>query len=224
MPKISKITLHAGDRNQEFELHYNISSGFYLKGFPQTWIDTVRSVDKEFQNISMSFPTEKDCLITCKQIMKRYYEITAITRRVILIKVGYGKAIRMGKTGIGSYSGSNPRVGSVGSTHFHDCADIDLEWAVGFEWTVATLTHGTEEKYFELSLNDKYEEIERTKYANTLRKSDGFVIDWTPERHEFFLSMERGMEKMAKAMATFFGNKNRMEQLIDTKGFKLLTN
>lgn len=218
MPKVGKMQIQAGEHREEFELYYNRSQGFYLKGFNEQWSTTVQSADGMDKGMLKAYQTEADLEREATRVMRRYYEITATTKRAILVRQGYGAAVRMRRKRIGHYVGHNPNVGAV-NYHSHN---IDLEWAVGFEWEVVILSKGVRTTYFRIVLDDAYEEIERETYGNDLIKDSGILIDWTPARHEFFLNLERGMEKMAKAMAEFFHDSDRMTTLIDHKGYKLL--
>lgn len=152
MPKVGKVWLQTGQRSKEFEIYYSRSDGFYLKDFPKDWESLVNSVDSETENFkrrySQNHSTEKQLIDDATHIMRRYYEITATTKRVIFVNQGYGSAIRLEKTGFGSYYGINPRVGKV------DGFNLDLDYAVGFSWFVAEVTEGTHSKYVQIELDE----------------------------------------------------------------------
>lgn len=219
MPKISNVEIQVGSRRHTYEMHYNRSNGFFLKGFNMNWAATVSAVDGSENSFHNSYSTETDLMDSVKNTLRRYYEITSETKRVIVVRCGYGRGITMQRTEIGGWRGlpgmSNANVGMG-----HHSSGVELDYGVSFEWAVCVLVSSTEDKYFEVILNDKYEEIERA--TSQLRKT-GHVMDWTPERHEFFKGMEQAMKAMASKMIAFFRDKEKMIHLIDTNQFKLLT-
>lgn len=223
MPKVGKVEIKTGSRSREFEIYYSRKDGFSLKDFPEEWETVVNSTtekgSKRFR--AKDHATESELLTDATEIMTRYYEITALTKKIIIVEHDYGQLITSRRDGIGSYSGKHgaPQ-GNIGWGHVGH-KGVQMDWGVGFNWKVAVLTSGTRNMYFEVVLNEDYTEKFRAKWATELRSGE-FVIDWTPERHDFFIGLEKAMLAMAEKMHNFFKDKNKMVHLIDTKQFKLL--
>ena len=221
MPKVGKTTIQVGNKRETFDIYYSSSKGFYLKDFPQQMISTVDSTDRN--SSSHYYNTESELISAMENVMRRYYEITSSTKRVILVKVGYGIRNTMNRTGLGSYTGIAGKPRSIGNPRFGGEA-VNFDWGVSFEWDVFVLVSSSVDKLFMVMLDDNYEETERSKYAREYRSEsiDGYMIDWTPERHEFFKNMERAMQSLGDKMMDFFKKKDNMIELIDSRGFKLI--
>lgn len=224
MPKISKVTLSFHGKSQEFEMYYNREDGFYLKDFPKSWTDTVNATDTRNKSSykTSGHATEATLLKDAKIIIERYLDITAVTKKIIIIIPAYGKRIQMQRTKLGHYSSPNSNVGNIKD----GSESLDIDWAVGFEWKVCVMTSGAKRMSYEVILDAEYNEVEREVYPEELNAYNNSIVilDWTPERHEFFLDMERRMEKLAKGLNEFFGNEKKMLAIIDSGGTKLLGN
>src|SRR5687767_3404845 len=115
MPKITKLELSAGAKKMSFDLYYSRSEGFYLKDFPKEWVNLVNSVDEKQDNdgnykpFKYYYTTEGELVKDATNVFRRFFEITAETKRMIIVNHGYGSSIRLERQGLGSWQGVNPR-------------------------------------------------------------------------------------------------------------------
>lgn len=219
MPKIGKENITIGNHHFEFETYYNKSDGFYFKGLDDRMISIVRDFDGN-NAYPYHFATEAALISSTRAALKRYYEITASDKRVIIIKLKFGTAIAMNKVGIGDYMGANPRTGDAWKFPHGD-----LDYGVSFQYLVGVVYETHVRKFFEILTDDEGNEIKRTMYAKDMtqfNKDNQIEMDWTLERERYLKSLISAMEEMAAKMSTFFSNKDGL--LLSMEGGKLFLN
>jgi len=200
MPKVGKITIrfHKDEQLREFDLHYSQKEKFHIKNVPHEFVRLT-----EF--ISSGYATEEGLRDRLHECVHDYQEKLKTERDVILYKICASTHLTSNITGEGNYSGQkkgvSKRISGMGygvpvcsfGVEYKKCKEIDEGG----------------KKYF------PYKEDGTLGYEMRVEKSWS-VIDWTPERESFFLSMYDNMENMIQKISLFFGDDDeRVLSLID---------
>lgn len=191
MPKIGTIKLHyEGESYRYHEIHYKQGCGFYIKGIPT-----------EFQGITgfcpEYFATEKQLTDDVQAACRKYRELKTFAKRVIIYYCQASTELRMNKESHGSYKGNLPGISDkISSCNYGTpLATFGVDFKV-----MQVVDDGVKKEYFEVNMDNGtvsgHPFILERKWQS---------MDFTPERHQFFLDTVEAMKKMVLAASKFFG-------------------
>lgn len=202
MPKVGKIEVRFRDdeKIQQFDLWYSQKEKFFIKGLPQQFL-------KLLDFCSFGYPTEEALKNDLRDAVKKYKELLKIERKVILYRIAATAELTSNKTGEGTYSGNKREISNKFSSMGFGVPNCSL----GIEYVIAKEVDEGGKKYF------PYREDGSLSYDMKIAKNVWGIIDWTPEREQFFQSIYGAMQELViKLSSIFLEDDEKVAQLIDT--------
>lgn len=213
MPKIGKVHKTIDGKLTELEVYFKKGDGFTIKNWPES-VANVTDV-----RMGSGPDTYDELIHKVDEALKKYHDITATSRMVILYSVrAHGT---MGwKHGsfdsFGSWSGRNDIPNwMVGLSPNHGAGNgICIEFYIAKE----VVKNGKPE-YSKRRISNGEE-----KWSSFSKADDKFkAMEWTEQREKFFVDLELSMIKMASACIAFFSTtEDSLSNLIDTSNGSLL--
>jgi hypothetical protein len=220
MAKVSKINISIGDNDHQFEAHYSDKLKFHVKNFPQEILLVNGEWSGKIQNHERMVELEN----SVRALLKEYYERIKSQRKVILYTLIFSQNFKMRQTGIGSYSGDNPKIkipSPFDGMYTSSDRGKDINgYGLVFDFCVATEITGSQTKYIR-QWKSEGGIVEMEKYA-TRSSKDEVAIDWTPQREAFFENMKEAMTMMAIKFCDFFGKDEKKLLDVMDSGMKLI--
>lgn len=214
MPKVGRVNLNFTGSTAVFELWYDQTRKFYLKGLPADFTQVME------EELPAGFDTEDDLRNTLLAMVETYKERTKQRRRVLMFKVTGSAKLTMHYNGDGSYTGRKKGVSErIARADFgSEDAEIGVTYKIADE-----ITRGAGvKKYYPLKEDDT------PGSPMNLGGQSGTgawnVIDWTPEAEEFFSGIYQGMQQLLFKMSAFFsGDEHELAAKIASAGQLLLS-
>lgn len=208
MAKIGKTHTTVNNQFTVLEVHYNQSRGFFHKGLPHE----VYELTELGKTKHLS---EKDLGIALYCALEEYHEKTKKQRKVILFELlGSSELINNKTESVNGtmYSGTKNGV----SDKFASSRG-NGEYSFGFTHHILLETVAKNKEYHCI---DKDDNITR-RYQRDMNERGINIIDWTPEREQFFLELKEQLFNLIVGVSTFFDNPEYLK-LMDTGGLKAL--
>ena len=206
MPKVGKIEIKF--RKDEpccyFDLYYSHKEKFYIKGIP---VDFVRLPEL----VSSGHSTEESLRTHLRECLQIYQEELNTERDVSLYKISASSFLRMNEVNenhfVGDKEGVSKRISDIGGGVPKCC--------FGIEYNKCKEIDKGGKKYY------PYKQSGALGYEMRVEKSWN-IIEWTPEREEFFKSMYSNMENFIAKLSLFFTNDDEdVIKRIDSSGGNL---
>lgn len=203
MPKIGVKIEKIKEQHVELIIWYTRELGFFYKGLPSDFINV-----SGFRNVG--YESENTLLGSFRDALDIYHERMKQTKKVIKYTLGGTTGMIMAKVGEGRYSGTKDGVSNKFSS-IGNCG-----YGFSFDYDVLIETSGTDKKrYYRIT------EDGSVGYEINCTWSTALLIDWTPEREQFFKDMVANLQRLINGVSSFFDQPD-MTQLMDTRGFKAI--
>jgi len=216
--ELSKFIEMAKIGNIEFTIGSKYPKSYPLY-YTQKYKFEIRGVDEEFFHLTktsnMGYSTEQDLKLAMYEAIPIYHKLKEEQRLVILYRCSASTALRMNKTGRGSYTGLLPEVSrKITSINGAPYCTVGIDYEVYME-----IFNGKDFEYYEVG-----EDMEVvSSHKETWNRVSGFsIMEYTPENLEFFNNIKSSMQEMVRKLSTFFGLDAEQAQLMIQDNLKIL--
>jgi hypothetical protein len=206
MAKIENIVVVFGGERIEFQIWYSAKNKFFIKGGLPTKVANVlgNKISTEYYDSPMSLS------VAMNLFAKDYDDAIHTAKKVIVYNICFGASVIEDINATGTkYSGSlkNRTQGTGFNFNYHICIQHTIENKVVIKELV--------KKYFTEGELVESNHVYHVDY-------DESVIDWTPEREQFFSDLKETTNELCEKIRSFFGDDDTKRlQAIDS-GVKLL--
>lgn len=242
MPRIKEIEIAHKSQRHKFVIWYTEKEHFHVKGgLDSDMLDRVRGL--LIGNEKYDYKPEKAQTIeVLRQQLQRFVELywkaVESSKRIILLSASFsstvmknyevqtwgrqddGEPLRYHEEDIGFRSKlyDNPRLNCNNHTS-------NSSLSIEFSWKVADMVKGAETSIIEMQRNKKGEWVQcgtSFTFSKNSRK-EYVIIDYTPEREAFFITLEEQFKMLADKVAAFIVNSDdEIAALIDSNKLALL--
>lgn len=207
MAKVSNFTTRIDGKIDKWDVHYNKTNSFHIKGFPQT----VLSFSDNNYLITSGHSTEASLIRSVNDAIEIYHKATKQSRKVITYTLQATSAVVMNRVRQGSHSGYKKWVpGNLGS----DFRAGGHGFAIDYEILLEVKLNGT--KYYHI--HEDTGEITSETHVD----KEQIVIDWTEQREQSLIALTVAIENMVKKAASILCDEKKAINLLDS-GVKLLS-
>lgn len=203
MPKIGKTMITVKGKIHPVEIHYNRERKFFYRGVPDEVIALT-----SFRN--RDYASEKELTQSLRIALEQYHKKIKVQRKMILYTLFGSSALIRERIEQGMYGGQKEGVSSKFETLMY------AQYLFGFNFDIL------------LEVSEQRVEYYYMKEDGTAghRMSRPFnrqmcLIEWTPQREQFFRDMASQLQKLICSVSEFF-DKPDMLELIDNEIVRLL--
>jgi hypothetical protein len=242
MPRIKEVELGVKQQTHKFVIWYTEKEKFHVKGgLSSDMDDRVRGILKEndkYRKFDTAETLEK-LRAQLQEFIELYWKAVESSHRVILISAEFSERIKrtyeveawgspFDKDEAPRYheerGGYRNEVYKAPRFNDHSYGG-DSSLKIEFNWLIADIVKGAEVSVIEMQRNKSGEFVKCGKSftMNKHNQSKYVVIDYTPEREQFFISLEEQFKVMADKMAAFISQSDEgIAALVDSKQLTLL--
>lgn len=192
MAKVGKLPFNVQGKRQEYLLYYSRTGGFSLKEFPHDIL--------EIADMSCNFfATEHDLVVFHKEAIQKYEIYMKKKRKVILYLIRIPTCKYMNKTDYGHFQGYQSWISEDVARKINSLSGNGFGFEI--EWRVCLRVDFKGIQYYDVK---DFEGDDDSARRRTNKTSEEYEIDFTPERANFFTSLELQADAMVKKIVTFF--------------------
>lgn len=225
MPKVGKKDVRIRGNKLVCDVYYSRSENFSIRGLPQDVLELTK-----FRPANWNTEEELDTALF--HALKDYHEKVQTMEKLIVYRLRGTAELIMKPEGDRGFHGMKEWVCDrfvTMANGYHDRGKgITIEWKRMIRVNGEKVQyHTVKEGPGSFGTPDDGEDLKQEKGWFLSRAehvgNDENVIPWTPEREAFFVSIDKGMEEMAKRISSFFSaDDEALLKLIDTGGKNLL--
>lgn len=194
MPRVSKVDLKYDSKwGKTHDIWYTQKAKFEIRDLPSELLSLTELRPTRYA-------TEEALIKDAKAACRKYRELKKTERKVILYKCLASSHLTMNCVKFGShYQGRLPGV-SKKIRGFNSGNGIPLA-TVGISYMICkVIDDGADPEYYKI--NPETGEIKGYKFKNPRSYQE---MEYTEERHQFFIQVTESMKRMVKEMSKFFG-------------------
>lgn len=211
MPRVSKVKLKYDSKyGKEHVIWYTQKNKFEIRDLPD---ELQRMTDFHPSHYATEEKLKKDAHAACR----KYKELKKTERKVILYKCEASTHLLMNKVKDGHYSGTLQGV----SKKIRNMNGHPPLATVGITYKICRVVDdGADPTYYVLG-EDSEEMISGFPFKKSRHYQE---IEYTEERHQFFIEIVESMKELVRKLSAFFGkDPEDAAKLIEQRSEKLLT-
>lgn len=203
MTKIGKTMITVKGEIHPVEIHYNRERKFFYRGVP----DEVIALSS-FRN--RDYASEKELTQALSIALEQYHEKIKVQRKMILYTLFGSSALIRERIEQGMYGGQKEGVSSKFETLMY------AQYLFGFNFDILLEVSEQRVEYYYMK-----EDGTAGRRMSRPFNSQMCLIEWTPQREQFFRDMASQLQKLICSVSEFFDKPNMLE-LIDNEIVRLL--
>jgi hypothetical protein len=211
MPKIFSTYIIVESVRIEIDVHYTHGKGFYAKKIPDSVL--------KFCNCTFSgFDTEGELLEHIRISLINYHESIKNIKKVIIYSLQMSTDVYMNKENRGSWHGYKPWVDHEKFIEYNRCLTSSIN-GYGFSiiWDVLYQVKSKDTKYYVIDNNGSI------GFESRIHEASWEIIDWTVEREQAFIDIDKSIEELVKKISLFLGNSEKLCLAIDNNSLPLIS-